>query len=144
LRQKIAFNGDYTLVLAKHSKNFSLEDSLVIGVDRMQRNFGLLNHDYVYAVEPRQELDFTMKLCALSPFSSSSKSDILDFIGKTAFGLIVLPGAAEQRSSGQYALPSRDSASSPSRRASVCRTQKDREEGPEKEGEERSVFCHAR
>jgi len=28
--------------LAKHSKHFSLEDSLVIGVDRMQRNFGPL------------------------------------------------------------------------------------------------------
>jgi hypothetical protein len=28
--------------LAKHSKNFSLEDSLAIGVDRMQRNFGPL------------------------------------------------------------------------------------------------------
>ena len=31
--------GVYTPVLAKHSKHFSLEDSLAIGVDRMQRNF---------------------------------------------------------------------------------------------------------
>jgi len=30
----------YTPVLAKHSKHFSVEDSLAIGVDRMQRNFG--------------------------------------------------------------------------------------------------------
>jgi len=30
----------FTPVLAKHSKNFSLEDSLAIGIDRMQRNFG--------------------------------------------------------------------------------------------------------
>src|SRR5712692_8030707 len=37
--QNLAFQGDYTPVLAKHSKNFSLEDSLSIGVDRMQRNF---------------------------------------------------------------------------------------------------------
>jgi hypothetical protein len=29
-------------VLAKHSKNFSLEDGLAMGVDRMQRNFGPL------------------------------------------------------------------------------------------------------
>ena len=29
----------YSPVLAKHSKNFSLEDSLSIGMDRMQRNF---------------------------------------------------------------------------------------------------------
>jgi hypothetical protein len=35
----LAFHGDYCPVLAKHSKNFSLEDSLSIGVDRMQRNF---------------------------------------------------------------------------------------------------------
>ncbi len=34
--------GVYTPVLAKHSKHFSLEDSLAIGVDRMQRNFGPL------------------------------------------------------------------------------------------------------
>src|SRR5215469_18728094 len=33
--ENLAFSGDYTAVLAKHSKNFSLEDSLAIGVDRM-------------------------------------------------------------------------------------------------------------
>ena len=35
----LAFQGDYSPVLAKHSKNFPLEDSLSVGVDRMQRNF---------------------------------------------------------------------------------------------------------
>ena len=35
----LAFRGDYTPVLAKHSKHFSLEDTLSIGVDQMQRNF---------------------------------------------------------------------------------------------------------
>jgi hypothetical protein len=35
----LAFRGDYTPVLAKHSKHFSLDDALSIGVDRMQRNF---------------------------------------------------------------------------------------------------------
>lgn len=35
----LSFHGDYIPVLAKHSKRFSLEDSLSIGVDRMQRNF---------------------------------------------------------------------------------------------------------
>ena len=40
--ENLCFSGDYTPVLAKHSKNFSLEDSLTIGVDRMQRNFGPL------------------------------------------------------------------------------------------------------
>jgi hypothetical protein len=35
----LAFRGDYSPVLAKHSKHFSLEDALSIGVNRMQRNF---------------------------------------------------------------------------------------------------------
>src|SRR5947199_7792534 len=39
VRHNLAFRGDYTPVLAKHSKRFLLEDALSIGVDRMQRNF---------------------------------------------------------------------------------------------------------
>src|SRR5207245_7925514 len=35
----MAFHGDFTPVLAKHSKNFSLIDAVSIGVDRMQRRF---------------------------------------------------------------------------------------------------------
>jgi hypothetical protein len=35
----LAFNGDFTPVLAKHSKNFQIVDALSVGVDRMQRNF---------------------------------------------------------------------------------------------------------
>jgi hypothetical protein len=34
-----AFAGDFTPVLAKHSKSFSLIDCISVGVDRMQRNF---------------------------------------------------------------------------------------------------------
>src|SRR5438309_8096619 len=34
----MAFHGDFTPVLAKHSKNFSLVDALSVAVDRMQRN----------------------------------------------------------------------------------------------------------
>jgi hypothetical protein len=37
--ENLAFSGDFTPVLAKHSKHFSLQDSLAVGVDRMQRNF---------------------------------------------------------------------------------------------------------
>ena len=36
----MAFSGDFTPVLAKHSKNFNLVHSLEIGVSEMQRNFG--------------------------------------------------------------------------------------------------------
>src|SRR5260370_8809821 len=35
----IAFHGDFTPVLAKHTKHLSLVDILSVGVDRMQRNF---------------------------------------------------------------------------------------------------------
>ena len=35
----MAFSGDFTPVLAKHSKSFALVDSISVGVDRMQRNF---------------------------------------------------------------------------------------------------------
>ncbi len=35
----MAFHGDFTPVLAKHTKRFSLVDAVSIGVDRMQRNF---------------------------------------------------------------------------------------------------------
>jgi hypothetical protein len=35
----MAFNGDFTPVLAKHTKSFNLIDTLAVGVDRIQRNF---------------------------------------------------------------------------------------------------------
>jgi hypothetical protein len=35
----MAFNGDFTPVLAKHTKHFDLVSSLSVGVDQMQRNF---------------------------------------------------------------------------------------------------------
>jgi len=35
----MAFFGDFTPVLAKHTKRFVLGDALSVGVDRMQRNF---------------------------------------------------------------------------------------------------------
>ena len=39
VRSNMAFAGDFTPVLAKHSKSFSLVDCISAGVDRMQRNF---------------------------------------------------------------------------------------------------------
>ena len=37
--ENLAFSGDFSPVLAKHSKNFLLSNALSIGVDDMQRNF---------------------------------------------------------------------------------------------------------
>ena len=41
----MAFQGDFTPVLAKHSKSFDLIDTLAIGVDRMQRSFDPLKRN---------------------------------------------------------------------------------------------------
>jgi hypothetical protein len=35
----MAFSGDFTPLLAKHSKGFNLIDTMAVGVDRIQRNF---------------------------------------------------------------------------------------------------------
>jgi hypothetical protein len=35
----MALQGDFTPVLAKHTKSFNLVDTLSVGVDRIQRNF---------------------------------------------------------------------------------------------------------
>ena len=35
----MAFSGDFTPVLAKHTKSFNLVDTLSVGVDRIERNF---------------------------------------------------------------------------------------------------------
>src|SRR5260370_5715022 len=37
--ENMAFKGDFEPVLAKHSKNFSLQNALSIGVDSIQRTF---------------------------------------------------------------------------------------------------------
>lgn len=37
--ENLAFHGDFTPVLAKHSKHFDLNAALAIGIDQMQRNF---------------------------------------------------------------------------------------------------------
>lgn len=37
--ENMMFSGDFQPVLAKHSKHFSLQNALSIGVDQMQRNF---------------------------------------------------------------------------------------------------------
>jgi len=37
--ENLAFSGDFSPVLAKHSKNFALQNALSVGVDGMQRNF---------------------------------------------------------------------------------------------------------
>jgi len=49
----MAFSGDFSPVLAKHSKSFSLLDAIAIGIDRMQRNFEPLKNQVVAWRETR-------------------------------------------------------------------------------------------
>ena len=51
----LAFSGDFTPVLAKHTKKFSIQNALSIGVDDMMRNFKLM----VESVERWQQTQLT-------------------------------------------------------------------------------------
>ena len=51
----MAFQGEFHPVLAKHSKNFKLQDALTIGVDRIQRNWTPMQQ----ALEQRRNINIT-------------------------------------------------------------------------------------
>jgi hypothetical protein len=57
----MAFSGDFTPVLAKHSKSFSLIDCVSVGVDRMQRNFDPMRKQ-VEAWQQSELTDVTAKV----------------------------------------------------------------------------------
>ncbi|MBV9340213.1 MAG: DUF932 domain-containing protein [Acidobacteria bacterium] len=63
----MAFWGDFTPVLAKHTRRFSLTDSLSIGVDRMQRNFDPVRRQ-VEAWKQNQQADDAAKLVIYRAF----------------------------------------------------------------------------
>src|SRR6266481_6272466 len=65
--QNLAFQGDYTPVLAKHTKNFGLRDRLSIGVDRLQRKFEPMRHQ-VETWRTRQLSDEVAKLIIYRAF----------------------------------------------------------------------------
>jgi DNA polymerase III delta prime subunit len=63
----MAFSGDFTPVLAKHTKSFNLVDTLSVGVDRIQRNFEPLQRQ-VETWRKTQITDTTAKLIFYSAF----------------------------------------------------------------------------
>jgi len=63
----MAFAGDFTPVLAKHSKSFSLIDCISVGVDRMQRNFEPMQRQ-VEHLRQTQLIDSQAKLILYSAF----------------------------------------------------------------------------
>jgi hypothetical protein len=66
----MAFSGDFTPVLAKHSKSFSLIDCISVGVDRMQRNFGPMQKQ-VEAWQRSELTDVTAKVVIYEAFVES-------------------------------------------------------------------------
>src|SRR6202140_2527328 len=63
----MAFSGDFTPVLAKDSKSFSLIDCISVGVDRMQRNFEPMRKQ-VEAWQKRELTDVTAKVVIYEAF----------------------------------------------------------------------------
>ncbi len=63
----MAFAGDFTPVLAKHSKSFSLIDCISVGVDRMQRNFEPMRKQ-VEAWQRSELTDVTVKVVIYEAF----------------------------------------------------------------------------
>src|SRR5437588_5712851 len=63
----MAFHGDFTPVLAKHTKRFSLVDAVSVGVDRMQRSFEPMQRQ-VEAWRASQIEDETAKLVIYRAF----------------------------------------------------------------------------
>lgn len=65
--ENMAFSGDFTPVLAKHSRSFNLLDAITIGVDRMQRSFEPLRRQ-VEQWREQQITDVTAKLIIYRAF----------------------------------------------------------------------------
>jgi hypothetical protein len=63
----MAFHGDFTPVLAKHTKRFSLVDAVSIGVDRMQRSFEPMQRQVITWKKSRV-VDDTAKLIIYRAF----------------------------------------------------------------------------
>jgi hypothetical protein len=66
----MAFLGDFTPVLAKHSKSFSLIDCISVGIDRMQRNFEPMRKQ-VEAWQRSELTDVTAKAVIYEAFVES-------------------------------------------------------------------------
>ncbi len=66
----MAFSGDFTPVLAKHSKSFALVDAISVGVDRMQRNFEPMRKQ-VEAWRQTELTDVTAKMIIYEAFIES-------------------------------------------------------------------------
>ena len=70
--ENMAFSGDFQPVLAKHSKHFSLQNALSIGVDEMQRNFNPMRKQ----VESWRESQLSDQAAKLTIYRAFIESDL--------------------------------------------------------------------
>src|SRR5262249_42788740 len=80
--ENMAFSGDFQPVLAKHSKNFSLQNALSIGVDQMQRNFDGMRKQ----VEAWRESQLSDTNARLIIYRAFIESDLVRSGGAQALG----------------------------------------------------------
>jgi hypothetical protein len=88
-------HGDFTPVLAKHSKSFSLVDAISVGVDRMQRNFEPRGPD---ATEFRADAQAGCTLAASGTDRRHGKDDHLPDVHRKRTGGSAASGASCARS----------------------------------------------
>lgn len=98
----MAFSGDFTPVLAKHSKSFSLIDCVSIGVDRMQRNFEPIRKQ-VEAWRQSELTDVTAKVVIYEAFVEG-KLESPKHLARTVHDLYFEPRYEEFRSRTIWSL----------------------------------------
>lgn len=98
----MAFSGDFTPMLAKHSKSFNLIDTLAVGVDRIQRNFEPMRKQV--EVWRRSELtDLTAKVIIYEAFVEG-KLEAPKHLARTVHDLYFEPKFEEFRSRTIWSL----------------------------------------
>ncbi len=98
----MAFSGDFTPVLAKHSKSFSLIDCIAVGVDRMQRSFEPMRKQ-VEAWRQFELTDVTAKVVIYEAFVEG-KLEAPKHLARTVHDLYFEPKYEEFRSRTIWSL----------------------------------------
>jgi len=98
----MAFSGDFQPVLAKHSKNFSLQNALSIGVDQMRRNFDGMRKQ-VEAWRQSQLPDEAAKLIIYRAFIKSDL-EVPKHLAQSVHGLYFHPRYEEFQSRTMWSL----------------------------------------
>jgi hypothetical protein len=98
----MAVAGDFTPVLAKHSKSFSLIDCIAVGVDRMQRNFEPMQRQ-VEAWQRFELTDVTAKVVIYEAFVEA-KREVPKHLARTVHDLYFEPKYEEFRPRTMWSL----------------------------------------